>query len=295
MMSEVTIANAAIPECIAMAVLETQKALGVLGKEGRNTFQDYSYVSIDKYYEIVAQAARANDLSWFCKEVGSELVDMGGGKRAIKFDYVFTLFYGTGEVVPAYDRISIYHPLQGAQTSGSAASYAEKLFMRKAFKVVTGEEDADAADQSYGGGVECVPENTEGAPAGEKQPAENAAEALPPSTPVVEDPPKAPKQTTNEKVEPKINPNDYIEENEEGAPVLKEIKNPDAVSWDIIFAVFEAFIPGCETVKKTREFWSSNTKVIELLKEGSPKLHEKLVALFKEHQSQVSISKKGKK
>jgi hypothetical protein len=112
---------------------------------------------------------------------------------------------------------------------------------------------------------------------------------------VVEDPPKAPKQTTNEKVEPKINPNDYIEENEEGAPVLKEIKNPDAVSWDIIFAVFEAFIPGCETVKKTREFWSSNTKVIELLKEGSPKLHEKLVALFKEHQSHVSISKKGKK
>ena len=45
-------------------------------------------------------------------------------------------------------------------------------------------------------------------------------------------------------------------------------------------------------MKETKEFWTKNTKAIELLKDGDPKVHKKLVAMFKKHQSEVST--KGK-
>ena len=286
MTDEVIISDANIPESIALAVLAVQKSLGVLGKEGTNEFQNYAYVSIDKYYEIVAQVATANDLSWFCKEVSSEIVDVGHNKQAIKFDYVFSMFHGTGEVVPVYDRISIYHPLQGAQTSGSAASYAEKLFMRKAFKVVTGEKDADAADQDFGTGEtpEKVepPKNLEKA---EKQAAESAAEAEVTPPPVGEEPPKPGNGAD-------FDADDYVEKDKDGTVTLREIKDPDVANWELIYSVFEKFIPHCKNVKDTRAFWSKNIKAIELLKGGDPKLHENLVAMFKEHQTAVST--KGK-
>ena len=143
------VTGARIPASIAEAVLAVQMSLGTLGKEDRNQFQNYNFVSIDKYYEVVARAATQQGLSWFCQETSSEIVNFGKDKGAIRFEFAFTMFHVSGQVVPCYDRISIYHPLQGAQTSGSAASYAEKLFMRKAFKVVTGEDDADAVDQSF--------------------------------------------------------------------------------------------------------------------------------------------------
>ena len=57
-------------------------------------------------------------------------------------DAVFDL-NGTPLVGMAAAEMSILHPLQGAQTTGSAASYAEKIFLRTLFKIVTGEPDAD--------------------------------------------------------------------------------------------------------------------------------------------------------
>jgi hypothetical protein len=47
-------------------------------------------------------------------------------------------------VVPDFTRITIVHPLQGAQTVGSAMSYLDKVFMRQLFSIATGEKDSDA-------------------------------------------------------------------------------------------------------------------------------------------------------
>jgi hypothetical protein len=47
-------------------------------------------------------------------------------------------------VIEAFSVISILHPIQGAQTIGSAMSYVDKVFMRQAFAVATGEKDIDA-------------------------------------------------------------------------------------------------------------------------------------------------------
>jgi hypothetical protein len=325
MTEEVVITNAEIPESIALAVLAVQKALGVLGKSERNEFQKYKFVPIDKYYEIVASVATAHDLSWFCQEVGpAQVVSFGDGKTALLYTYMFTMFHGTGEVVPVYDRISIFHPVQGAQTSGSAASYAEKLFMRKAFKVVTGEEDADAVDQDFGeanlGPADLGLPPLQGAqisgPVQGTQTSESAASAAPdatsqPSPANVEKPPEEPKpapekvssvskdpspeapapgeKTGTDKIQ---NLGDYVIEDDDGTTVLKEIKEPATANWNLIFNVFETFLPDCENMKETKEFWTKNTKAIELLKDGDPKVHKKLVAMFKEHQSKAST--KGK-
>ena len=308
MTEEVVITNAEIPESIALAVLAVQKALGILGKSEQNEFQKYKFVPIDKYYEIVASVATAHDLSWFCQEVESaKMVTWGATespKTALLYTYVFTMFHGTGEVVPVYDRISIFHPLQGAQTSGSAASYAEKLFMRKAFKVVTGEKDADAVDQDFGGAnpgptdldllppdpmPEPLPVNVEKAPE-EPKPAPEEVSS------VDDDPsPEAPapeEKTGTDKIPDPVVVGDYVVEDGDGTTVLKEIKEPAVANWDLIFSVFETFLPDCKNMKETKEFWTKNTKAIELLKGGDPKVHKKLVAMFKKHQSEVST--KGK-
>jgi len=143
----VVIKDASYPAEIAGAVIDTSLAIGQLGKDETNVFGKYKYVPIDKYYEMVAKVALEHDLTWTCKEVQARIED--GEKFVLKFTFMFTLIHRSGVVVPAADIISIYHQFQGAQTAGSAASYAEKLFMRKLFKVVTGEEDADATDPNF--------------------------------------------------------------------------------------------------------------------------------------------------
>ena len=298
------ITGARIPVCIAEAVLAVQMSLGTLGKEDRNQFQNYNFVSIDKYYEVVARAATQQGLSWFCQETSSEIVNFGEGKGAIRFEFAFTMFHISGQVVPVYDRISIYHPLQGAQTSGSAASYAEKLFMRKAFKVVTGEDDADAVDQSFSldetfdqdtknnpepEGGESSPGNTQRSPEPEKEPEKETVVAESEGATAPGDPPEEEAPVSSD-----ITPTDYIEDMDLGkegeVAVLREIKDAASTDWGIVYQVFEEFMP--QEVGLTKKFWTENTKAIELLKEYDPKLHKKLVQMFTDNQ--IKITTKGK-
>jgi len=81
-------------------------------------------------------------------------------------------------------------------------------------------------------------------------------------------------------------------EDKDGTTVLREIKEPAIANWGLIFNVFETFLSDCKNMKETKEFWTKNTKTIELLKNGDQKVHKKLVAMFKKHQSEVST--KGK-
>ncbi len=88
-------------------------------------------------------------LLWRIREGMARLAEIGD-TRGMHFLYEIDLFHKNGEVWENFDRVNVFHPLQGAQTSGSARSYAEKIFMRTLFKVVTGEKDADATEQTFG-------------------------------------------------------------------------------------------------------------------------------------------------
>jgi hypothetical protein len=312
----VAVAGPVMPIKIAGAVLKTQADLGVLGKEDRNPFGNYNFVSIDKYYELVASAATRNGLSWFCQELGSSLSQVPTKKDGVsvtvaKFEYMFTMFHVSGEAVPVYDRISIYHPMQGAQTSGSAASYAEKLFMRKAFKVVTGEKDADATDgdqfivsdddldmdigstmdpaptDSAGQSRERSPEPSDPEPSNDDLDMGEAEAPLeeepvtgedagglgtePVTAPEAEAP--APQET------PTLDPKAYAAPDGDGTMLLHEIKDPDKANWLIVKEVFETFIPDCKDKEELKSFWNKNTKALGVFKEHAPKA---LVKIFKD-------------
>lgn len=104
----------------------------------------YNYVRIDDYYEKVAKVALGAGLSWIPSETNIFFSTAPNGDLVQVQSYDFTVFdIESGESSPPI-RISVSHPFQDAQTTGSSLSYAEKALMRVLFKVVTGEPDADA-------------------------------------------------------------------------------------------------------------------------------------------------------
>ena len=138
-----------IPESIATAIIETAKQVDVLGKSAKNQYADYDYVPIDDYYEQVARTALEQGISWITRETECRFVS----DKTVCYTFAADLFHTSGENVKDAFRITIPHALQGAQTAGSALSYAEKVCARDLFKVVTGEKDADATDPNEVGPI----------------------------------------------------------------------------------------------------------------------------------------------
>lgn len=126
--------------------MQVTKQVGTLGKAAFNPHGQYKYVSIDKYYEQVGAAAADAGLSWILIQDKFEIHPSVGKQGMISVGYKITVFHEDGDVIPDFSYTSIIHPIQGAQTVGSAMSYADKVFQRQLFKIATGEEDADSTD-----------------------------------------------------------------------------------------------------------------------------------------------------
>lgn len=116
-----------------------------LKKEDENKFQKYKFVSIDDYYEKVASQITAGGVFWVTTELSSIVHELENSVIIIT-KYEFNVFDTEDDENSIVIHLSVAHPFQGAQTAGSSLSYADKLFMRSVFKVVTGEQDADASD-----------------------------------------------------------------------------------------------------------------------------------------------------
>ena len=126
------------------AIISTRAQVGQLGKSEMNPHGRYKYVSIDTYYEKVALTAAKNGLSWIANEIDFKLMPEVGKTGVIQVTYQMGLMHESGEYIQDFSRLTIIHPIQGAQTVGSAVSYLDKVFMRQLFSVATGEKDADA-------------------------------------------------------------------------------------------------------------------------------------------------------
>lgn len=114
-----------------------------MGHDADNAHASYGYVSIDKYYETVAKMITNEGLVWRVRETNYEIVTGSTGKANAKVTYKYDLYKGSSSMED-YTQVTILLPITGAQTTGSAVSYAEKVFMRTLGCVPTGEEDADA-------------------------------------------------------------------------------------------------------------------------------------------------------
>lgn len=131
------------PETIK-AIIATREQIGSLGKSAMNPHGRYAYVSIDTYYERVSSVAAKNGLAWVASQAAFEVMPDVGKTGIIKVTYDVTLMHASGDYIPKFTSLTILHPIQGAQTVGSAMSYLDKVVMRQLFSVATGEKDSDA-------------------------------------------------------------------------------------------------------------------------------------------------------
>jgi hypothetical protein len=149
--------NHTFPPSIAKAVVAVMKGLGTLGKE--HTRNDagarYEYASIDDFIQHVRGHCAEAGLAIIpdeARDAETQEVTKKDGKSTVMWNarFAFYLIHESGQSYgPIYKGVMV--PATGAQSAGSAQSYALKQFMRGLFLIPTG--DADDPDKS---GVEIA-------------------------------------------------------------------------------------------------------------------------------------------
>ena len=284
-----------IPKEIAEALFATAKAVAdnPLVKDMSNEFAKFKYVPIDSYYAAIPPLALKHGLFWRCRET-----EVGGEGKTFKFQYAFDLIHEGGATVEGYDIVTIYHPAQGAQSSGSARSYADKLFMRTAFKCVTGEKDSEffnrEPEEDFDLGDADATDNSD-----EEANAEQLEDAtkIEQPTPVAAKPVKSDAAATmsleewREVLLHKHPENPVTIEND--VPVIAAPINGEGAS--LVVKIFETFMPRLGLKKGTamyvkdakechaalNEFYTVNKDTIIALREAHPKHEDAVMDYFK--------------
>lgn len=132
-----------ISQAIQQKVLAVSRQAPSLRKGDRNNDAGFSFVSIDDYYEQVASLAADLGLGWTVVEEGIDIVPIDDKTIVLQKFRVDVFETQTGAVAEGYFKLTIPAPFSDAQTAGISVSYLDKCFMRSAFKIVTGEKDAD--------------------------------------------------------------------------------------------------------------------------------------------------------
>jgi hypothetical protein len=286
-----------IPKEIAEALFATAKAVAdnPLVKDMSNEFAKFKYVPIDGYYAAIPPLALKHGLFWRCRET-----EVGGEGKTFKYQYSFDLIHEGGATVEGYDIVTIYHPAQGAQSSGSARSYADKLFMRTAFKCVTGEKDSEyfnrEPEADFDIGDADATDNTNKAA---------NAEQLADATKIEQQKPVAVKEESQSKGVPMT-----VEEWRKGllghpeTPVKKDgdevnISEPtNSEGADLVLKVFSTFMPTLadhqdakECIKALNGFYKANKKAVMALRELNPKHEATVLEYFKAAKAAANTGK----
>jgi hypothetical protein len=241
---------------IAAAMIKIAQAVPQLGKADRNQFAKYNYVSIDRYYEGIAKLAAANGIMWQPREIHTAIEKDVGKDGALRITYAFDLYHESGDSIEEFSKFTILHPIQGAQTAGSALSYADKLFMRSAFKVVTGEQDADASD----------PDDLKIKERVKQEPAVKEVLKAFPDAKIVDARPTGAGALDGAEAEV----TDRIDD--DGFNIFKS----DATDFNTIAKICIRIAPTAESEGDLMRFWTMNMGVIDRMKNEAPKLYTKI-------------------
>ena len=121
---------------IIKALLEVQGRVRRLGHDSENKYASYNYVSIDQYYEKIRPLLTDAGLSIIPTECEASISPDG---KTYKATFDFHILHISGETWESAVQRTVYCPYTGAQSCGSALSYAEKFVLRTLFKIPTGE------------------------------------------------------------------------------------------------------------------------------------------------------------
>ncbi len=145
-------ANHTFPPAIAKAVVAVMKSLGTLGKdnERNDSGARYNYASIDDFIQHVRGHCGDAGLAIIpdeARDAETHEVTTRAGKSMVTWSarFAFILIHESGQSFgPIHKSVTV--PATGAQSAGSAQSYALKQLMRGLFLIPTG--DADDPDKS---------------------------------------------------------------------------------------------------------------------------------------------------
>jgi hypothetical protein len=136
-----------MPPEIAAAIIKIEGQIERLGNDEKNAHAQYSYVSIDKFYEVVGPLMAEAGLALLINETSSDIRAGDSGKGWLFVQYELVFMHVSGVTAPPLRR-SCALPISGPQAYGAAQSYIEKQFLRQMFKIPTGDRDADDTAQN---------------------------------------------------------------------------------------------------------------------------------------------------
>jgi hypothetical protein len=144
--------QAAINAAINAAMGQIQK----LAKDDRNQHGNYSFASVDAFLDMCRPICAEHGLHPQVDSISTETFNAGNGKLWAKFSYKMAMSHISGEKTENVG-MDIMLPLTGAQTSGSAQSYAVKQFLRGLLMISTGDkDDVDFKPQAPEDGVDAA-------------------------------------------------------------------------------------------------------------------------------------------
>lgn len=261
--------EAALDIKIIKAVQAVRAKAGSLSTDSFNPHGKYRYVSIDSYYKHIVPIANMAGLVWRARELKRETVQHND-KPYIEATYAYDL-YVEDAVAQDYMHITVSAPLTGPQTTGIMFSYADKVFMRVAFAVATGEADGDAVQPDEAG--RPVKPST---PRGDERPARfedrDVPEGVDPITGEILAPTKpAPQPADLATGQPKDN-----------EPPIIDTRKVDDKSARMVVEVFKTWMPKIKNKSQLIDWHAENVAAIERLAKIDPSYKEEIKALFNE-------------
>ena len=143
--------QAKINAAINAAMGQIQK----LAKGDRNSHGNYSFASVDAFLDMCRPICAEHGLHPQVDSVGTETFSAGNAKLWAKFSYKIGMGHVSGEKTDPVG-MDVMLPLTGAQTSGSAQSYAVKQYLRALLLISTGDkDDVDFKPQAPEDGVDA--------------------------------------------------------------------------------------------------------------------------------------------
>ena len=250
------------------AILAIRKSVPSITKDEENKHGGYRYVSIDQYYASVASVATAQGLVWRTRQTDFEFIPNQGklkDRTFIKATFAYDVSKGATSIQD-YMTVTVAAPFDGPQVTGVLYSYAEKVFMRVAFCVQTGEQDADAIPPERGGFAGFFPDMPP-----------PPLDVVPPVVHPLDDNP--PDDDSGDR--------DLMGDAEKelfpivkgGLPIADTRKiNADAVG--TIEEIFKVFMPTVKNAKALRDWHTENLAAKEKVKALDPEAGERISKLF---------------
>ena len=128
--------RSAVNTAIAKAMLSIQPIV----KGEKNPHGGYSFASIDGFLGLCQPICGEHELYPVINTTAYEQFDGANNKLWATYTYQICMAHSSGEETkPVTTIVSL--PITGAQTSGSAQSYALKQYLRGLFLIATGERD----------------------------------------------------------------------------------------------------------------------------------------------------------